>query len=71
MYAGFGTNYCDRSLEPTQELSVTLVTLHRVCSVTLVTLHRVCSVTSVALCRGLFCHYGDLPHEFVLNSPVR
>ena len=40
MYLGSGTNSCDMSLEPTQELSITLVTLYSVCSVTLETKHK-------------------------------
>ena len=60
MYAGSGMSYCDLSLEPTQELPVTLVTLHRVCSVTLVILNE-----------SLFCHLGDHTQEFVFNSPDR
>ena len=51
VYAGSGTNYFDLSLEPTQELFVTLVTFY-----------RVCSVTSVALHKSLFCHFGDVTH---------
>ena len=59
VYAGSGTNYFDLSLEPTQELFVTLVTLR-----------RVCSVASVTLDKSLFCHFSDLLQEFILNLPV-
>ena len=53
MYAGSGTNYFDLSLEPTQELFVTLVTFYRVCSVTSVTLHTVKWITGPVIGRFL------------------
>ena len=59
VYESSGTNNFDLSLKTTQELFVTLVTLYKVCSATSVTLHK-----------SLFCHFGDLLQEFVLNSPV-
>ena len=60
MYAGSGTSYFDLSLEPMQELFVTLVTIYRVCPAISVTLHK-----------SLFGHFGDLTQEFDLNSPER
>ena len=59
MYAGSGNNYCELSIEPTQELSVTLVTLHRFYSVTLVTLHK-----------SLSCHFGDPIQKFFSVTSV-
>ena len=59
MYAGSGTNNFDLLLEPTQELFVILVTLHRVCSVTSGTLHK-----------SLFCHFVDLIQKFFLIYPL-